>query len=232
VDLEVRPGEFLVVLGLSGAGKSTLLRCLNRLIDPTEGTVEFEGVDVTRARGTELRRLRSRVAMIFQRFHLVPRASALTNVLTGALLRTGTIRSLLGLFARPDRQEAMATLDLVGLSDFARRRADRLSGGQQQRVAIARALLQRPAVLLADEPVASLDPATSHGVMKYLKELQVSGRVTVVANLHFLSLAREYGTRVVALRAGRVVFDGLPHEITDARFREIYGEDAAQVEIR
>jgi phosphonate transport system ATP-binding protein len=231
VDLDVEPGEFLVVLGLSGAGKSTLLRCLNRLVEPSGGTIEVDGTEVTALTGRALRAMRGRMAMIFQRFHLVPRTTALANVLTGALLRTGTLRALLGLWPRGERAEALAALERVGLAEHAHARVEALSGGQQQRVAIARALLQRPDLILADEPVASLDPATAHTVMAHLKALQAQG-LTVVASLHFLSLAREYGTRVVALNAGRKVFEGGPQEITDDVFRGIYGEDAAHVEAR
>jgi phosphonate transport system ATP-binding protein len=170
--------------------------------------------------------------MIFQRFHLVTRATALTNVLTGALQRTGTTRALLGAWPAAEKAEARALLDAVGLGEHAAHRADALSGGQQQRVAIARALLQHPDALLADEPVASLDPATAHTVMDHLKRLQTERGITVVANLHFLSLARAYGTRVVALKGGRKVFEGAPGAITDEVFRSIYGEDAAAVEVR
>ncbi len=231
IDLDIGAGEFVVIIGLSGAGKSTFIRCINRLIDPTDGRILFDGRDVTTCRGAPLRTLRRDVAMIFQQFNLVKRATVETNVLTGALERTGTLTSLLGLWPRAERASARRYLELVGLPEHARRRADALSGGQQQRVAIARALMQDPKVILADEPVASLDPATSHSVMKYLKQLQEGG-LTIVANLHFLSLAREYGTRVVALKDGLKVFDGPPAEITDETFRAIYGEDAVEVEIR
>ncbi len=232
IDLEVKAGEFLVIIGLSGAGKSTFIRCINRLIDPTGGTITFDGRDITRVRGRELRRVRRDIAMIFQQFNLVKRATVETNVLTGALESASTLPSLLNLWPRERREQAAHFLDLVGLPDMRRRRADALSGGQQQRVAIARALMQNPKVLLADEPVASLDPATSHSVMKYLKQLQEEQGITILANLHFLSLARQYGTRVLALKDGKRVFDGAPEEITDDKFREIYGEDAVEVEIR
>ncbi|MFM8387173.1 MAG: phosphonate ABC transporter ATP-binding protein [Planctomycetia bacterium] len=232
IDLDVQRGEFVCILGLSGAGKSTFLRCLNGLIEPSEGSIRLGGQEVSGLKGRELRRLRGRVAMIFQKFNLVPRATALTNVLTGALLRTPTPRALLGLWDAADRAEALEHLALVGLSEHAHHRVEALSGGQQQRVAIARALLQHPEVMLADEPVASLDPATSHTVMGHLKRLQQEKGITILANLHFLSLAREYGTRVVALKGGQKVFEGPPASITDAVFKGIYGEDAMHVEIR
>ncbi|MDJ0973277.1 MAG: phosphonate ABC transporter ATP-binding protein [Planctomycetota bacterium] len=232
IDLDVPKGSFIVCIGLSGAGKSTFIRCLNRLIEPTSGSVELEGEEITDVEGAELRYVRSRMAMIFQKFNLVNRASVLTNVMTGALRRYGTLPGLLGLWRKQDKEEALHFLDLVGLADLAPRRVDALSGGQQQRVAIARALMQHPRVILADEPVASLDPATSHSVMDYLKKLQEEQDITLIANLHFLSLAREYGNQVVALKGGAKVFEGTPHEITDQKFQEIYGEDAAEVEIR
>ena len=232
IDLDIERGEFLVVIGLSGAGKSTFIRCLNRLIEPTEGRIEFDGEDVTRVKGEALRDLRRRMALIFQHFNLVKRASVLTNALTGALNRQPTIPSLVGSWRKADREEAEANLALVGLEDRMHYRADALSGGQQQRVGIARALMQHPQVLLADEPVASLDPQTSHAVMETLKHLQTERGLTIVANLHFLSLAREYGTRVIALKAGRQIFEGPAQDITNERFIEIYGDEAREVELR
>lgn len=231
IDLDLEKGEFLVCIGLSGAGKSTLIRCLNRLIEPSSGTIELDGRDVTHVRGDELRRMRSQTAMIFQKFNLINRASVMTNVLTGALHRYGTLRGCLGWWQKKDRDEAREYLELVGLAEYHNQRVDALSGGQQQRVAIARALMQHPKLILADEPVASLDPSTSHSVMKYLKQLQVERDIAIIANLHFLSLVREYGTRVIALRDGESVFEGGPREITDERFKQIYGEDAVEVEI-
>ena len=232
IDLRVTAGEFVVIIGLSGAGKSTFIRCLNQLVEPTSGTIEFKGEDVTHVDGSRLRELRRRVAMIFQQFNLIKRATVLTNVLTGSLHRQSTFASLFGAWGKEARDDATRYLGLVGLAGMERRRADALSGGQQQRVAIARTLMQDPDVILADEPVASLDPATSHSVMKYLKKLQENDGLTIIANLHFLSLAREYATRVVALKAGEKVFDGPPDEITDERFETIYGDDAIEVEIR
>jgi len=231
VSLDIQRGEFVVLIGLSGSGKSTLLRCLNRLVDPTSGTVTFDGADLTRASGAELRRIRRRIGMIFQQFNLVKRSSVFANVIAGRLGYRNSWRTIVGRPTREDVALAFENLGRVGIVEKAFGRADALSGGQQQRVGIARALMQRPELMLADEPVASLDPATSHSVMKYLEEINKKDGITVVCSLHFLSLARRYGTRVVALKAGTVAFDGKPAEIDDRRFRDIYGEDAVEVEI-
>ncbi len=232
VSFEVARGEFLIIIGLSGSGKSTLLRCINRLIEPTSGKVFFAGRDVTAASPQELREIRRKIGMIFQQFNLVRRASVLTNVLTGRLGYVPPAWALGNYFPGSLAQHAMANLERVGIPEKAFVRADALSGGQQQRVGIARALMQEPELILADEPVASLDPATSHSVLRYVEELNKNDGITVLCCLHFLSLARRYGTRIVALKAGEIVFDGLPHEIDDARFKAIYGEEAVEVEIR
>ncbi len=226
VNLTVQEGEFLVVLGLSGSGKSTLLRCINRLIDPTSGRVLLFGEDVTAARGAELRRLRRQVAMIFQQFNLVRRHTVLSNVLAGSLGRSSLLPSLVLRFASAERDLALASLDRVGMVDRAGSRADALSGGQQQRVAIARALVQRPRVILADEPVASLDPALRHSVMRHIEALNREEGMTVVCSLHDIDLVTRYATRLVALREGRLVYEGLPQDFDRAVFREIYGHDA------
>jgi phosphonate transport system ATP-binding protein len=231
ISLDVQRGEFVVLIGLSGSGKSTLLRCINRLVEPTTGSVTFDGVDVTRASGGGLRRMRRRIGMIFQQFNLVRRSSVFSNVLAGRLGSRPLWRTIAFRPTREDVALAFENLQRVGIVDKAYARADALSGGQQQRVGIARALMQRPDVMLADEPVASLDPATSHSVMKYLEEINKKDGITVICSLHFLSLARRYGTRVVALKGGKVAFDGLPKDIDERRFKEIYGEDAVEVEI-
>jgi phosphonate transport system ATP-binding protein len=231
VSLDIQKGEFVVLIGLSGSGKSTLLRCINRLIEPTSGRVVFDGIDVTRARGDELRRIRRRIGMIFQQFNLVRRSSVLSNTLAGRLGYRSTLRTIVGRPSAADVAAAFENLGRVGIADKAYSRADALSGGQQQRVGIARALMQAPDLMLADEPVASLDPATSHSVMKYLEEINKKDGITVICSLHFLSLARRYGTRVIALKGGKVAFDGKPVEIDERRFKEIYGEDAMEVEI-
>ena len=231
LDLTIKDGEFVVLIGLSGSGKSTLLRCINRLIEPTSGRIMLDGVDITAANAAELRRIRRNIGMIFQQFNLVKRSSVLTNVMTGRLGYMSGWKSALRRYGDEDYERALINLDRVGLRERAHQRSDRLSGGQQQRVGIARALMQEPKIMLADEPVASLDPATSHSVLKYLQQINREG-MTVICSLHFLSLARAYGTRVIALKGGQLMFDGLPSEIDEHRFKEIYGEDAVEVEIR
>ena len=231
ITLDVSKGEFVVLIGLSGSGKSTLLRCINRLVEPTSGTVIFDGIDVTAAGGAELRRIRRRIGMIFQQFNLVKSSSVFGNVLSGRLGYRSTWRTLSFRPSGGDVGQAFENLGRVGIVEKAYARADALSGGQQQRVGIARALMQQPDLMLADEPVASLDPATSHSVMKYLEEINKRDGITVICSLHFLSLARRYGTRVVALKGGTVALDGKPTEIDERRFKEIYGEDAVEVEI-
>jgi phosphonate transport system ATP-binding protein len=231
ISFSVKKDEFLVIIGLSGSGKSTLLRCINRLIEPTAGRITFDGIDVTKASSRELRQLRRRMGMIFQQFNLVNRSSVLTNVLSGRLGYTNPWLSAAHRFPRSDIDRAMENLERVGIPEQAYKRADELSGGQQQRVGIARALMQSPELLMADEPVASLDPATSNSIFKHLEQINREQGVTVLCSLHFLSLARRYGTRLLALKDGKIVFEGLPEEIDNVRFKEIYGEDAEEVEI-
>lgn len=231
VTFDVQAGEFLVVIGLSGSGKSTMLRCLNRLHEPTTGRILFEGEDVTHVKGKTLRNVRSRIGMIFQHFNLIPRRTVLTNVLSGTLARTGVINSILGIYNEEDKKKAMDYIKIVGLEGKENVRADNLSGGQQQRVAIARALMQNPKVLLCDEPVASLDPATSHSVMQYLKKVNEELGVTIICNLHFLSLVRQYASRVIALKGGKLIYEGKPLDIDENWFKTIYGEEAVEVTI-
>jgi phosphonate transport system ATP-binding protein len=231
INLDIRKGEFVVLIGLSGSGKSTLLRCINRLVEPTSGRVMFGGAEVTLARGRELRHIRRRIGMIFQQFNLVKRSSVFANVLAGRLGYRSTWRTIASRPSREDVALAFENLERVGILEKAYARADALSGGQQQRVGIARALMQQPELMLADEPVASLDPATSHSVLRYLEEINKTDGITVICSLHFLSLARRYGSRVIALKGGYVAFDGKPVEIDERRFKEIYGEDAVEVEI-
>jgi len=232
ISFTVKRGEFLVLLGLSGSGKSTLLRCINRLIEPTAGTIAFDGTDVTKASAKQLRQLRRRMAMIFQQFNLVKRSTVMTNVLSGRLGYVSPGASAIHRFPKEDLESALANLERVGIPEQAYKRADELSGGQQQRVGIARALMQKPDLLMADEPVSALDPATSHSIMQYLEQMNQEDGVTVIASLHFLSLARRYGTRILALKDGKIVFEGSPAEIDKAKFKEIYGEEAEEVEVR
>jgi phosphonate transport system ATP-binding protein len=231
VSLDIQRGEFVVLIGLSGSGKSTLLRCINRLVDPTSGTVVFDGIDVTAADRVAIRHVRRRIGMIFQQFNLVRRSSVFSNVLSGRLGYRSSWRTVTSRPTSQDVAAAFENLGRVGIAQRAYSRADALSGGQQQRVGIARALMQKPELMLADEPVASLDPATSHSVMKYLEEINKKDGITVICSLHFLSLARRYGTRVIALKDGKVAFDGRPDAIDERRFKDIYGEDAEEVEI-
>ncbi len=228
VSFDVKDGEFLVVIGLSGSGKSTLLRCINRLIDPTEGKIFWDNVDITAAPPAELRRIRRKIGMVFQQFNLVKRSSVMTNVLSGRLGYVNPWTSLLGIWAQEDKQRALQALERVGIADKAYNRADALSGGQQQRVGIARALMQDPKLILADEPVASLDPVLSHSILQYLEQLNKEG-ITVICSLHFLDLVHRYATRVVALKDGVKVFEGSAKEIDRAKFKEIYGEEAQEV---
>lgn len=232
VSFEVKEGEFLVVIGLSGSGKSTLLRCLNRLVNPSSGEILFDEKNIIELEGGGLRNIRRQIGMIFQHFNLIPRRTVETNVLLGGAAKTGTLKSIFGLYSEKEKQEAKEYINIVGLNGKEKQRADQLSGGQQQRVSIARSLMQKPKLLLADEPVASLDPATSHSVMDYLKKVNEEYGVTVICNLHFLSLVREYATRVIALKDGELVFNGRPDEIDEQWFKEIYGDEAKEVRIQ
>ena len=232
VSFDVAEGEFLVIIGLSGSGKSTLLRCINRLIDPTEGKIVWDGADVTAARSNELRLIRRRIGMIFQHFNLVKRSSVVTNVLAGRLGYVKPSSSLLHRFPQEDRNRAYAALERVGITDQARKRADELSGGQQQRVGIARALMQDPRMILADEPVASLDPVLAHSILGHLERINQESHTTIICSLHYLDLVQRYATRVIGLRKGEVVYRGTKDEIlrlTDREFKEIYGEEAERI---
>ena len=231
IDLKVKQGEFLVLLGLSGSGKSTLLRCINGLVPATKGNVELLGEDITSAKGKKLRLLRRQIGMIYQQFNLIKNVSALKNVVSGYLGYLDLGHSIFPELDKSLIDKAKENLNRVGLAGYADKKVKFLSGGQQQRVAIARALMQNPKLILADEPVASLDPATADSVMQYLGELNNKDGITVICSLHFLSLARKYGSRVVALKDGNIVFTGTPSEITPKRFKEIYGENAEEMDI-
>jgi phosphonate transport system ATP-binding protein len=234
VSFTVDDGEFLIVIGLSGSGKSTLLRCINRLIDPTEGQIIWDGQDITAADQSDLRRIRRHIGMIFQQFNLVKRSPVITNVLSGRLGYVNQWSSLLHRFPKKDRQRAMAALERVGIADQAHKRADELSGGQQQRVGIARALMQEPELILADEPVASLDPVLAHSILGYLEQLNQEEEISILCSLHYLDLVQQYASRVIGLRAGEIVYRGTRQEIramTDEEFKEIYGQEAVRVSV-
>lgn len=227
VRLSIPDGQMVGVIGRSGAGKSTLLRMINRLTEPSEGRIIHDGQDITALRGAALRRWRTDCAMIFQQFNLVQRLDVLTNVLVGRLNHRpgfmGTLTSLLCLFTPAERALAIQALDRFDLADTALQRADTLSGGQQQRVAICRALMQEPKFILADEPIASLDPRNARTVMEALRQVNREDGITVLTNLHHLDTARHYCDRIVAMQAGRVMFDGPPAALTGEKVREIYG---------
>ncbi len=229
VSFEVPDGQFLAVIGLSGSGKSTLLRCINRLIEPTDGRITWNGVDITRASQEEMRRIRRRIGMVFQHFNLVHRSKVLTNVLQGSLGYVNPALSLANRFPKEQVRKAYQQLARVGLEEKAGQRADELSGGQQQRVGVARALMQDPEMILADEPVASLDPVLAHSIMQYLERINTDDQVTVLCSLHFLDLVHRYADRAIALNEGKLVFEGPPSEIDDAKFKEIYGQEAERV---
>ena len=232
VSFNVQDGEFLVVIGLSGSGKSTLLRCINRLIEPTEGQIIWNGRDVTKAEQSDLRYVRREIGMIFQHFNLVRRSNVITNVLTGRLGYTPPSWSMINRFNREDMEKAMRVLERMGIPDKAYIRADNLSGGQQQRVGIARALMQDPKMILADEPVASLDPVLAHSILGALEKLNQEDGITIICSLHFLDLVQRYATKVIGLRDGRLVFEGSSEDvrkISDERFKEIYGQEAERL---
>lgn len=223
VTLDIRPGQFVGVIGRSGAGKSTMLRLINRLVDPTEGSILYEGRDITALKGKALREWRRDCAMIFQQFNLVERLDVLTNVLIGRLAEHGFLSSMAMRFTEEERTMAIQALDRLDLVPQALQRAGTLSGGQQQRVAIAKALVQQPKIMLADEPIASLDPANATLVMDGLKTINREDGITVLVNLHTLDTARAYCDRIIAMRQGRVFFDGTAAQLTDDVVRDIYG---------
>ena len=225
VTLDIPQGQMVGIIGRSGAGKSTLLRMMNRLTDASSGTIHFGDLEISALRGAELRRWQRDCAMIFQQFNLVPRLDVLTNVLLGRLNHRSTAMSVLNLFTREERIMAIAALERLGIEQTALQRAGTLSGGQQQRVAIARALMQAPRLVLADEPIASLDPLNAKIVMDALRDINEREGITVITNLHTLDTARAYCERIIGMAGGRVVFDGAPHELTADAVQEIYGSD-------
>jgi len=232
VSFTVPDGEFLGIIGLSGSGKSTLLRCINRLIDPTEGEIIWNGVDLAKLEKNELRNARRKIGMVFQHFNLVKRSSVKRNVLSGRLGYTSSWKSIFGKFSDEDHQKAEEALARLGITDQMHKRADELSGGQQQRVGVARALMQDPEMILADEPVASLDPVLAHSIMQYLEMLNREDNLMILCSLHYLDLVQRYATSVIGLREGKLVYKGTRKQIramSDREFKEIYGEEAERV---
>lgn len=224
INLTIEDGEFVSIIGLSGAGKSTLLRSINRLNDVSEGEITINGVSVTKAGKKELRQIRRKIGLISQNFNLVKRSTVQKNVLSGRLGYYSTWKSILGLFSKEDYERTTDALERVGLVDKLHTRCDELSGGQQQRVSIARTLVQQADIILADEPVASLDPVTTQKIMKDLQNINKGMGKTVIVNIHSVELARTFSTRIIALKAGKMVFDGTPEELTDQKLIEIYGK--------
>ncbi len=232
VSFTVPDGEFLIVIGLSGSGKSTLLRCINRLIDPTEGEIIWNGVDLVKLEGDELRHERRKIGMVFQHFNLVERSTVMVNTLAGRLGYSKTWPSMLHRFSQSDREKAQHTLRRIGIEDQAHKLARELSGGQQQRVGIARALMQDPELMLADEPVASLDPVLAHSILQHLEDLNKQDGLTIICSLHYLDLVQRYGTSVIGLKEGKLVYQGSNEDIrnmTDEEFKTIYGEEAVRI---
>jgi len=229
VSFKVEPGEFLAVIGLSGSGKSTLLRCINRLVEPTAGEIIWNGMDITQASQDEMLRIRRKIGMVFQHFNLVSRSKVITNVLAGRLGYVNPFMSILNRFPQKDIDLALQQLERVGITDQAYKRADELSGGQQQRVGIARAMVQEPEMILADEPVASLDPVLAHTIMQYLEQINKEEGVMILCSLHFLDLVHRYADRAIALNEGVLMFEGPPGEIDDEKFKEIYGKEAERI---
>lgn len=224
INLTIEDGEFVSIIGLSGAGKSTLLRSINRLNDVSEGEITINGVSVTKAGKKELRQIRRKIGLISQNFNLVKHSTVQKNVLSGRLGYYSTWKSILGLFSKEDYERTTDALERVGLLDKLHTRCDELSGGQQQRVSIARTLVQQADIILADEPVASLDPVTTQKIMKDLQNINKGMGKTVIVNIHSVELARTFSTRIIALKAGKMVFDGTPEELTDQKLIEIYGK--------
>jgi phosphonate transport system ATP-binding protein len=232
VNLTIQSGQMVGIIGRSGAGKSTLLRLINRLIDPTSGKIEFDGADIGQLKRRALLKWRTRCAMIFQQFNLVSRLDVLTNVLVGRLGYHATIPTLLKIFSKPEKAMAIQALDQLDMAATALQRADTLSGGQQQRVAIARALVQEPHLILADEPIASLDPHNATLVMEALRRINQEVGITVISNLHHLATARSYCERIIGMHAGRIVFYGPPSELTTEKALEVYGTECDSEELK
>ena len=231
VSLEIEQGEFVAIIGLSGAGKSTLLRTINKMHDFTDGTLEVNGQSVKDLKGKELRHFRRKIGMVFQSFNLITRTSVIKNVLTSRVPDLSPVKSLLGLYSKEDKVAALEALDKVGILDKAYFRTDKLSGGQQQRVALARTLAQNPEIILADEPVAALDPVTAKEVMNDFKRINKEMNISVLINIHHVDLALEYADRVIGIKAGKIIYDGPSDQVDDEVLEKIYGRKLSSDEI-
>ncbi|KGP74382.1 phosphonate ABC transporter ATP-binding protein [Pontibacillus yanchengensis] len=232
INLSISQGEFIVIVGLSGAGKSTLIRSINRLVTPTSGQLLVDDDNILSYNTKQLRKLRTKAGMIFQHHNLVKRSTVMKNVISGRLGYTSTLKSIFNLYPKEDLQLAYESLKRVNIEDKVYTRSDQLSGGQQQRVSIARVLTQQPNIILADEPVASLDPPTSHQVMTYLKEVNREDKITTIVNLHFIDMAMEYADRIIGMRDGEIVFDGPVSEVNEGTFEDIYGRKIREDDLR
>ncbi|MBQ4342289.1 MAG: phosphonate ABC transporter ATP-binding protein [Erysipelotrichaceae bacterium] len=231
VNLKIEQGEFVGIIGLSGAGKSALIRTVNKMIDTTEGTLTVNGIDVSKLKGKELRKFRRKIGMVFQSFNLVTRTSVINNVLSAKVADMSLLRTLFGLYSKKDKIEALEALDKVGILDKAYTRADQLSGGQMQRVALARTLAQNPEIILADEPVASLDPVMADVVMEDFRRINREMNITVIINIHHVDLALQYTNRIIGIQAGKIVYDGPVSGVNDEVLRMIYGRDLKEDEL-
>ena len=231
VSLQIEQGEFVGVIGLSGAGKSTLIRTVNKMIDITDGQLTVNGVDIPSLKGKALRKFRRKVGMVFQSFNLVTRTSVINNVLSARVADMSLIRTIFGLYSKEDKLEALEALDKVGILEKAYSRADQLSGGQMQRVALARTLAQNPEIILADEPVASLDPVMADVVMEDFRRINEEMNITVIINIHHVDLALQYAKRIIGIQAGKIVYDGPVSGVTDEVLRMIYGRELRDDEV-
>lgn len=229
ISFSVNEGEFVSIIGPSGSGKSTILRCINRLVDATQGTIIFDGHDISRADKREIRQIRKKTGMIFQHYNLVDRLSVVENVLHGRLGYKSSISGAIGHYTEEEKEKAFHILAMLGLTEQAYKRCDELSGGQKQRVGIARSLMQEPKLLLCDEPIASLDPGSSKIIMDYLKEINESMKITCIANLHQVDVAMSYAKRIIGITAGQILYDGPPSELTRAKIYEIYQSEEGEL---